>query len=167
MTIVCSGFFQPSVGSESRFAASVTVDEELLHIAPTQLIYPEECTRIYGYTRAEHMVRKYELGKVIGAGSFGVVREATVRSSGEKVAVKTISKLLKRIPKHLQSQGDKGTVSKHLTKLQLEVDAMKSLRGSLNAVRLYDLYEGDHEVSDKLRALASKPPNDDALLACR
>ena len=104
MTIVCSGFFQPSVGSESRFAASVTVDEELLHIAPTQLIYPEECTRIYGYTRAEHMVRKYELGKVIGAGSFGVVREATVRSSGEKVAVKTISKLLKRIPKHLQRQ---------------------------------------------------------------
>ena len=90
-----------------------------------------------------------------------------MRSSGEKVAVKTISKLLKRIPKHLQRQGDKGTVSKHLTKLQLEVDAMKSLRGSLNAVRLYDLYEGDHEVSDKLRALASKPPNDDALLACR
>ena len=78
--------FQPSVGSENRFAASVTVDEELLHIAPTQLIYPEECTRIYGYTRAEDMVRKYELGKVIGAGSFGVVREATVRSSGEKVA---------------------------------------------------------------------------------
>ena len=88
--------FRPRIGSEKRFAASVTVDEELLHIAPTQLIYPEECTRIYGYPRDDQLHEKYKLGKVIGAGSFGVVREATVIATGEKVAVKTISKLLKR-----------------------------------------------------------------------
>ena len=135
-----------SQGSEKRFAASVTVDEELLHVAPTRLIHPNECARIYGYPRAELMSSKYELGKVIGAGSFGVVREAIKLSTGEKVAVKTISKMLKRVPKHLKRQGERGTISKHLNKLQLEVDAMKCLRGSLNAVALYDLFEGDEEI---------------------
>ena len=138
--------FFPRLGSEKRFAASVTVDEELLHVSPTQLIQPYECQRIYGYPRDEDMKKKYELGKVIGAGSFGVVREAEQLSTGRKVAVKTISKLLKKVPKHLARQGDEGTISKHLKKLQLEVDAMKSLRGSLNAVSLFDLYEGDQEV---------------------
>jgi len=145
----CRLFRPTQPGAEQKFAASVTVDEELLHIAPTQLIMPEECQRIYGYPRDQQMDEKYDMGKVIGAGSFGVVREATVKATGEKVAVKTISKLLKKIPKHLQRQGERGTMSKHLTKLQLEVDAMKSLRGSLNAVRLNDLYEGNEEVRFK------------------
>jgi calcium-dependent protein kinase len=136
----------PKVGSEKRYAASVTVDEEILLVSPTRLLLPEECTRIFGYPRAELMAEKYKLGKVVGAGSFGVVREAVKLSTGERVAVKTVSKMLKRIPKHLRRQGDRGTISKHLNKLQLEVDAMKCLRGSLNAVSLYDLYEGDEEV---------------------
>lgn len=149
---MCCSAGSPKVGSEKRFAASVTVDEEILLVSPTRLLLPEECTRIFGYPRAELMSEKYELGKVVGAGSFGVVREAVKLSTGERVAVKTISKMMKRIPKHLRRQGDRGTISKHLNKLQLEVDAMKCLRGSLNAVSLYDLYEGDEEVREIMEA---------------
>ena len=37
------------------------------------------------------MGERYELGKVIGAGSFGVVREAIDLVTQESVAVKTVS----------------------------------------------------------------------------
>lgn len=39
---------------------------------------------------------KYHIGKVIGAGSFGVVRECVEKSSGRINAVKTIPKVPKR-----------------------------------------------------------------------
>ena len=103
------------------------------------------------------MGERYELGKVIGAGSFGVVREAIDLVTQESVAVKTVSKFLKKIPRHLAHQGSKGTISKHLKKLQLEVDVMKCLSGSLNAVTLYDLFEGNDEVGPRLPLPSSRP----------
>ena len=39
---------------------------------------------------------KYHLGKVIGAGSFGTVREAVSVADGQRYAVKTVAKMPKR-----------------------------------------------------------------------
>lgn len=69
---------------------------------------------------------RYELGKVLGAGSFGIVREAVGKRTGLHYACKTIPKVPKR---------GKGT-PRYLLKLQTEVDAMVQLGPSLDAVFL-------------------------------
>lgn len=38
----------------------------------------------------------YYLGKVIGAGSFGTVREAVEAATGHRYAIKTVAKIPKR-----------------------------------------------------------------------
>ena len=40
-----------------------------------------------------HYCNRYKLGKVLGAGSFGIVREATERKTGRRYACKTIPKV--------------------------------------------------------------------------
>ena len=66
------------------------------------------------------------MGAVLGAGSFGVVRECTDRRSGRRFAVKSISK----VPKNARA------TPRYLLKIQTEVDAMQQLGGSLDAVFL-------------------------------
>lgn len=66
------------------------------------------------------------MGKVLGAGSFGIVREAVGKRTGMHYACKTIPKVPKR---------GKGT-PRYLLKLQTEVDAMVQLGPSLDAVFL-------------------------------
>ena len=68
----------------------------------------------------------YVMGSVLGAGSFGVVRECTDRRSGRRFAVKSISK----VPKNARA------TPRYLLKIQTEVDAMQQLGGSLDAVFL-------------------------------
>lgn len=66
------------------------------------------------------------VGKVIGAGSFGVVREAVQRGTGIRYAVKSVPKTPKRgVP-----------TPRYLLKLRQEVDAMQQLGASLDAVYL-------------------------------
>jgi calcium-dependent protein kinase len=66
------------------------------------------------------------MGKVIGAGSFGVVREAIHKRSGIRYAVKSVPKVPKRgVP-----------TPRYLLKLRQEVDAMQQLGASLDAVYL-------------------------------
>ena len=66
------------------------------------------------------------VGKVIGAGSFGVVREAVQRGTGIRYAVKSVPKMPKR-----------GVATpRYLLKLRQEVDAMQQLGASLDAVYL-------------------------------
>lgn len=66
------------------------------------------------------------VGKVIGAGSFGVVREAVQRGTGIRYAVKSVPKMPKRgVP-----------TPRYLLKLRQEVDAMQQLGASLDAVYL-------------------------------
>lgn len=66
------------------------------------------------------------VGKVIGAGSFGVVREAVQRGTGIRYAVKSVPKIPKR-----------GLATpRYLLKLRQEVDAMQQLGASLDAVYL-------------------------------
>ncbi len=63
---------------------------------------------------------------MLGAGSFGIVREAVGKRTGMRFACKTIPKVPKR---------GKGT-PRYLLKLQTEVDAMVQLGPSLDAVYL-------------------------------
>ena len=69
---------------------------------------------------------RYSIGKVIGAGSFGVVREAVHKRTNLHYACKTIPKLPKK---------GRGT-PRYLLKIQTEVDAMLQLGPSLDAVYL-------------------------------
>ena len=69
---------------------------------------------------------QYHLGKVIGAGSFGVVRECVEVATGRKYAVKSIGKAPKR-----------GMATpRYLLKLRTEIEIMQQLGYSLDAVNL-------------------------------
>lgn len=69
---------------------------------------------------------RYDIGKVLGAGSFGIVREAIEKSTGRRYACKTIPKIPKR-----------GLCTpRYLLKLQTEVDVMQQLGASLDSVHL-------------------------------
>ena len=74
----------------------------------------------------QYPVLRYTIGKVIGAGSFGVVREAVHKRTNLHYACKTIPKLPKK---------GRGT-PRYLLKIQTEVDAMLQLGPSLDAVFL-------------------------------
>lgn len=87
---------------------------------------------MFGYPRDFHDV--YELGEVLGAGSFGVVRACRRRDGkGPPAAVKTIPKVPRR----------GSATPRHLLKLRSEADVMRQLGPSLDAVSLFDAYEDD------------------------
>eukprot|EP00955_Chlamydomonas_euryale_P013488 145342-Chlamydomonas_euryale.AAC.3 len=81
---------------------------------------------MHACVHARRRAPKYVLGKTLGAGSFGVVREATELSSGRRYAVKTVGK----VPKN------KMATPYYLRKLRAEVEIMTQLGASLNAVNL-------------------------------
>jgi calcium-dependent protein kinase len=55
------------------------------------------CLLLLAVTAAcRNLLDSYYLGRVIGAGSFGVVREGIEVSTGRRFAVKTVSKVPKR-----------------------------------------------------------------------
>ncbi|KAL4446799.1 hypothetical protein ABPG77_008043 [Micractinium sp. CCAP 211/92] len=97
-------------------------------------LLPEEIHNVFGYPR--NLKDKYVMGSVLGAGSFGVVRECTDRRSGRRFAVKSINK----VPKNARA------TPRYLLKIQTEVDAMQQLGGSLDAVFLQDVFEDDMAV---------------------
>lgn len=89
-------------------------------------------THVFGYPR--DLAAHWTLGAVLGAGSFGVVRRATaVDGSGRVAAVKTVAKAPRR----------GAPTPRHLLKLRSEVDVMRQLGPSLDAVALLDAYEGE------------------------
>lgn len=90
-----------------------------------------EVRNVFGFPR--NLRDRYSVGDVLGAGSFGVVRSCTERSSGKKYAVKSIPK----IPKNHKC------TPRYLLKLQTEVDAMGQIGSSLDAVYLKDVFEDD------------------------
>jgi calcium-dependent protein kinase len=58
---------------------------------------PDLMCRVFAVTAAcRNLLDSYYLGRVIGAGSFGVVREGIEVSTGRRFAVKTVSKVPKR-----------------------------------------------------------------------
>jgi calcium-dependent protein kinase len=99
-----------------------------------QELKPEQMVNVFGYPR--DLRRRYEITKVLGAGSFGIVREAVCRETGRQYACKTVPKMPKR---------GKPT-PRYLLKLQQEVDAMQQLGGSFDAVYLRDVFEDDSNI---------------------
>ncbi|KAK9826177.1 hypothetical protein WJX81_003662 [Elliptochloris bilobata] len=95
---------------------------------------PREITNVFDHPR--NLRDRYKLGKVLGAGSFGIVREATELKTRRRYACKTIPKVPKRA----------GSTPRYLLKLQTEVDAMQQLGPSLDAVYLKDVFEDDENI---------------------
>ena len=52
-------------------------------------------------------MHKYSIGKVLGEGSFAVVREGTERTSRGKVAIKTIKERQQTEEEHADAEEDK------------------------------------------------------------
>eukprot|EP00882_Tetradesmus_deserticola_P011535 GHRQ01012202.1.p2 GENE.GHRQ01012202.1~~GHRQ01012202.1.p2 ORF type:complete len:146 (+),score=55.23 GHRQ01012202.1:388-825(+) len=85
--------------SAVRVAASLDYiatasDDGVLKLPARTELDAEEIKSVYGYPR--NLLDSYYLGRVIGAGSFGVVREGIEVSTGRRFAVKTVSKMPKR-----------------------------------------------------------------------
>eukprot|EP00879_Flechtneria_rotunda_P022176 GHRR01023399.1.p1 GENE.GHRR01023399.1~~GHRR01023399.1.p1 ORF type:complete len:224 (+),score=71.64 GHRR01023399.1:320-991(+) len=109
-------------------------DEGVLKLPARTELDPEEIKTVYGYPR--NILDSYYLGRVIGAGSFGVVREGIEVVTGSRFAVKTVSKVPKR----------GAPTPRYLLKLRAEVEVMQQLGVSLNAVHLHDVFEDDINV---------------------
>ncbi|KIZ07087.1 hypothetical protein MNEG_0876 [Monoraphidium neglectum] len=84
-----------SVNALLDYVATASDDGVLRLPARTELD-PEEIKNVYNYPR--NLPDNYHIGKVIGAGSFGTVREAVSIATGHTYAVKTVSKVPKRGP---------------------------------------------------------------------
>jgi calcium-dependent protein kinase len=85
----------------------------------------------------------------IGAGSYGVVRKAVSRKTGEAFALKT----LKKAP-WKTAPASKAAVQYYHGKLRNEVEVMRTIGASLSVVYLYDAFE-DHEHVHLLMELCS------------
>ena len=106
-------------------------DSSVLQTPLRSELSASEVRNVFGFPRS--MKEKYSLGKVLGAGSFGVVRRCTECATGKKYAVKSIPKM----PKNHKC------TPRYLLKLQTEVDSMGQLGSSLDAVYLKDVFEDD------------------------
>jgi calcium-dependent protein kinase len=91
----------------------------------------------FGFQRS--LEKDLELGAVLGAGAYGVVRAAVDRRSGQQLAVKTI-------PKTLPRGADPRTLAGYLAKIHSEVDTHFALGHSLNVVTFHGAYEDDKAV---------------------
>eukprot|EP00798_Chlamydomonas_sp_ICE-L_P018146 gene18146-24586_t len=117
----------------SDYVANVS-DEGVLKLPARVELDPDEITHVFGYPR--DFEDQFYMGKVLGCGSFGVVRECLERSSGKRFAVKTIDKFLKRGP----------PTPRYLLKLRSEVEIMQQIGFSLDAVNLKGVFEDDESI---------------------
>lgn len=121
----------PTGPAAPDYSAAAT-DCAVLKLPPKTELTPEEITHVFGYRR--DFAETYEMGEVLGAGSFGVVRACRRRDGkGPAAAVKTISKVPRRGP----------ATPRHLLKLRSEADVMRQLGPSLDAVSLFEIFEDD------------------------
>lgn len=85
------------------------------------------------------LTEKYEIGRTLGEGGFGVVRVVRSRATGTEFACKTICKRLDvpNLPPAKQEQ--------HVENIRREVAILRKLRGTLNVVYLEDAFEDDED----------------------
>lgn len=90
-----------------------------------------------GYPR--DIESKYQWGKELGKGGNGVVREVSNVQTGEVFACKAISKT---------PAGDVSDKKKagHIDSIRRELEVLRRLSGSLNVVRLVDVFEDEQSV---------------------
>lgn len=82
---------------------------------------------------------EYEIGKRLGAGTFGTVYEASHRKTGQKFAVK-------RMPKRFSTENKTELERYFVRRVRNEVDICNHLGRSLNVAYLYGAYEDDVNV---------------------
>lgn len=110
------------------------MDEGVLRLPARTELDPAQVTSVFGFARS--LTQEFHVGRVIGAGSFGVVRECVEISTQRLYAVKTVPKVPKRgLP-----------TPRYLLKLRTEVEIMQQLGYSLDAVNLKGVYEDDDAI---------------------
>lgn len=85
------------------------------------------------YCFKQEMIGNFRVDKVLGKGSYGVVKMGTSTLTGEKVAIKTMN------PSRLVSDNDRKS-------LQNEIEIMKKLNHE-NIVRVFEVIEQNNQVS--------------------
>jgi len=105
-----------------------------LKLPPRTELAPAEVERVFGYSN--QLDSLFFIGRVVGAGSFGVVRECVEINSGKRYAIKSISKKPKRGP----------CTPRYLLKIRAEVEIMQQLGFSLDAVNLREVFEDERAV---------------------
>ncbi|KAF5838700.1 kinase-like domain-containing protein [Dunaliella salina] len=100
------------------------INEGVLKLPPRTELSPAEVERVFGYSN--QLDSLFFIGRVVGAGSFGVVRECVEINSGKRFAIKSIPKKPKRGP----------CTPRYLLKIRAEVEIMQQLGFSLDAVNL-------------------------------
>eukprot|EP00798_Chlamydomonas_sp_ICE-L_P026449 gene26449-17548_t len=109
-------------------------DEAVLRLPRRTRLQPEQMKSVFGYPR--DMDGKYFMGKILGYGSFGVVRDCMEKESGDMYAVKTIKKVPKDLP----------PTPRYLLKLRAEVEIMQQIGSSLDTVNLKEVFEDDESI---------------------
>jgi len=94
-----------------------------------------DLSSVFGYKRT--FAENFQVLETLGAGSFGVVSLVREKETGVEFAAK-------RVPKHCR-RGP--TTARYLRKLRTEVDVMRQMGTSLNAVFLHDTYEENDHVT--------------------
>ena len=90
-----------------------------------------------GYDR--NIEEKYDWGKQLGKGGNGVVRVVVDKVAGEEYACKAIKKILP------DANSDKKKAG-HIDSIKREVEVLRRLEGSLNIIRMVDVFEDDENV---------------------
>jgi serine/threonine protein kinase len=86
-----------------------------------------------GLRTSEKLSDRYRLGRVLGSGAFGIVFSSTIKTTGEKFAVKKVSTASKE-----------GASSRE--EVDREVSMLHRLAGFPGVVRLHDVYVERHAV---------------------
>jgi calcium-dependent protein kinase len=83
--------------------------------------------------------QRFDRGRALGEGGFGVVRVVRSKATGAEYACKTVAKRLDvpNLPPAKQAQ--------HLESIRREVAVLRRLRGSVNVVAIEDAYEDDED----------------------
>mmetsp|Transcript_13911 Transcript_13911/g.32843 ORF Transcript_13911/g.32843 Transcript_13911/m.32843 type:complete len:375 (-) Transcript_13911:805-1929(-) len=126
--ILCSG-------TQKRDYNASAADKVILRLPPGHHLQRQDVKRVFDYPT--DLTEKYQLEEVIGKGSFGIVYRAIDRNTGLAYACKSICKIPKK---------QNHTTPHHLLKIRSEVDCMRTLGASLDAVFLKDTFEDENDI---------------------
>lgn len=128
--------YGPSSSQPCPIPSSRTHAVALAEAPTSSSISTVEHTIDLGYDR--DIERLYEWGRQLGKGGNGVVRIVTDRLSGTEYACKAIKKVL--------SEASDKKKAGHIDSIKREVEVLRRLSGSLNIIRLVDVFEDDENV---------------------
>mmetsp|Transcript_8117 Transcript_8117/g.10965 ORF Transcript_8117/g.10965 Transcript_8117/m.10965 type:complete len:444 (-) Transcript_8117:287-1618(-) len=102
---------------------------------------PDHITEVFNFSR--NLLSCYEVGQIVGRGSFGSVRVAKVKASGKLCAIKSLPKLP---PKASRLPDGEASLSAYLSKLDGEVDTLSRMKGVPQAVDFHGGFEDNTQV---------------------